>query len=405
MGEVQESKGNGYLAFLVSTHFAIHVYTMLLPVLLLPLQDELGVSLVQLSLLASVPRLINVFIFIPVGLVSDRHPSLILTLSFVAATAGALVVPMARSFPTLLLGFLLISIGTTLYHPPSLKMASDYDPEKRSFALGFHNIGSSLGFAAGPLLLGYMLNSGGWRTSYYIWAVLSAAMVGVTYFYTRKTMKNDESSSEGFDLRAGFGTLLTRGFLMVVAISTLVEMTFNILVTYIPAYFTTQLGMSYGLSSTISGLGPLTGLVGSFVGGFIGMKYGVNRMGAVVLALIAALLVVFPGTSAFWIVIVAYGLTRLLLSAYMPLMNSMIADNSDPRNRSLAYSTNFVAVSLVASLTTTATSMLIEAYDTSVIFPISIAALVPTIALLYFLMRHQKDQGLDVETTSLSRTL
>jgi MFS family permease len=170
-------------------------------------------------------------------------------------------------------------------------------------------------------------------------------------------------------------------------------MTFNVLVTYIPAYFTTQLGMSYSLSSTISGLGPLTGLVGSFVGGFIGMRFGVTRMGAVVLALIAALLAVFPGTSAFWIVIVAYGLTRLLLSAYMPLMNSMIAENSDPRNRSLAYSTNFVAVSLVGSVTTTATSMLIEAYDTSVIFPISIAALIPTIILLYILMKHQKDWG------------
>jgi len=68
MGEVRESKGNGYLAFLASTHFVIHVYTMLLPVLLLPLQDELGVSLVQISLLASVPRLLNVFVYIPVGL-------------------------------------------------------------------------------------------------------------------------------------------------------------------------------------------------------------------------------------------------------------------------------------------------------------------------------------------------
>ena len=121
------------------------------------------------------------------------------------------------------------------------------------------------------------------------------------------------------------------------------------------------------------------------------MRYGVNRMGIAVLALIAALLVAFPGMNALWIVIAAYGITRLLLSAYMPLMNSMIADNSDPRNRSLAYSTNFVAISLVAAVSTTTTSMLIEAYDTSVIFPISLAALAPTILLLYLMMRHQKD--------------
>jgi len=40
LSEVRESHGTVYLAFLASTHFAIHVYTMLLPVLLLPLQDE-----------------------------------------------------------------------------------------------------------------------------------------------------------------------------------------------------------------------------------------------------------------------------------------------------------------------------------------------------------------------------
>jgi FSR family fosmidomycin resistance protein-like MFS transporter len=290
----QEKKGNSYLGFLASTHFAIHVFTMVLPVLLLPLQDELGVSLVQISLLVSIPRLINVFIFIPVGLISDRYPSQILTLSFVAATTGALVVPMARSFPVLLLGFLFLSIASTLYHPPSLMMASNFHPEKRSFAMGFHNIGSSIGFAAGPLLLGYTMSGWGWRYSFYIWAILSLAMVGVSHLYTRRTLRGDEVSAKGFNLREGFDTLLTRGFMMVVAMSSLVEVAFNIIVTFIPAYFTIQLGMNYGLSSTISGLGPLTGLVGSFLGGFIGMRYGDNKMGILVVALISALLVVFP---------------------------------------------------------------------------------------------------------------
>jgi predicted MFS family arabinose efflux permease len=394
MGGDRGSKGYAYLAFLVSTHFAIHVYTMLLPVLLLPLQDELGVSLVQISLLASIPRLLSVFIFIPVGLISDRYPAQVLTLSFVAATAGALVITMAKIFPLLLLGFLLISISSTLYHPPSLRMASEYDPEKRSFAMGFHNIGSSLGFAAGPLLLGYMMNSMGWRFSYYIWAALTAVMVVITYVYTRKTLgSSDEAPMKGLNIRSGFSALLTKGFMLVVAMSALVEMFFNILVTYVPAYFTTQLGMSYSLSSTIAGLGPLTGLAGSFLGGILGTRYGDAKMGILVLAAIAALLFLFPGFSVLWIVIAAYGLTRLLQSAFMPLMNSMIADNSDSENRSLAYSTNFVAVSLVASVSTTATSMLIEAYDTSVIFPLCLAAVAPCVVVLILLMRHQSKQG------------
>jgi MFS family permease len=83
MVEPQRSNSNTLLAFLASTHFITHVYTQLLPVLLLPLRDELGVSLVQISLLASIPRLFNVVAYIPSGITADRHPALILTASFV----------------------------------------------------------------------------------------------------------------------------------------------------------------------------------------------------------------------------------------------------------------------------------------------------------------------------------
>jgi predicted MFS family arabinose efflux permease len=55
MEETSRTNGTSLLTFLASTHFIIHVYTMLFPVLILPIQDELGITLVQASLLASVP--------------------------------------------------------------------------------------------------------------------------------------------------------------------------------------------------------------------------------------------------------------------------------------------------------------------------------------------------------------
>jgi len=385
------SKGGIYLAFLASTHFIIHVYTMLLPVLLLPLQEELGVSLVQVSLLASIPRLLNVFIYLPSGAFADRRPALALTLSFVACLAGALLIPFARGFPLLLLGFTLLSIGSTLYHPPSLRMASEYDPKKMSLAMGIHNIGSSLGFAAGPLLLGYMMITPGWRYSFYVWAALTAVTVVVSYKYTRKLFRGDAGIGGERSVATGLRSLLTRAFLMVVAMSALVEMIFNILVTYIPAYFTMDRGMTYGLASMIAGLGPLTGLVGSTVGGLAGVRYGKYRMAFAVMASIAGLLVVFPRLEVFWLLVTVYGVTRCLQAAFMPLMNSMIAENSDPRSRSLAYSFNFVAVNLVASVSTTGASMLIESYGTRIIFPVTIAASIPTAALILLLSRLRRE--------------
>lgn len=385
-----EGKGTPYLFFLASTHFVIHVFTMLLPVLLLPFQEELGVSLVQLSLLASVPRLINVFIYIPAGVVSDRHPSAVLTWSFIVTLLGAIVIPLSHSFVSLLVGFTLIAVGSTLYHPPSLRMASEYDPKKLTLAMGIHNTGSSLGFAAGPLLLGLMLEGWGWRYSFYVWAALTAVTAVASHRYTSVNLKGSEA---GMDLNvfAGLRSVLTLSFILVVAMSTLVESVFNILVTYVPVYFTKDLGMSYSLTSIITGLGPLTGLAGSFFGGFAGDMYGKNRVGLAVIVLMGALILVFPGLGNFWLVVAVYGLSRLFQAAYMALLNGMLAVNCPKENRSLGFSFNFVMVSLFGAITTTLAGWLIESRGTGVIFPMSLVLLVPACVIVALLWRRAAD--------------
>jgi FSR family fosmidomycin resistance protein-like MFS transporter len=357
---------------------------MLLPVLLIPLQEELGVSLVQLSLLVSIPRLVTMFIYIPTGLVSDKHPAIVLTGSFIVTTMGAIVIPLSGSFTMLLLGFTLIGIGSTLYHPPSLRMASEFDAERLTLAMGLHNVGSSLGFAAGPLLLGYMLERQGWRYSFWVWAVFTALMGVLSWNYTRKHLRGSETARE-INIFSNLRSILTREFMLVVAMSTLVEGIFNILVTYVPAYFTTDLGMSYSLTSIITGIGPLTGLVGSFAGGLSGDRFGKYKTSMLVLGITGLLMIIFPSLSVLYVVVIVYGLSRMFQASFMPLMNGMLAANCPTENRSLGFSFNFVMVSLFGSLSITGTSILIEKIGTGVIFPISVILTVPTIFIIYLL--------------------
>ena len=377
-----------YLGYLASSHFIIHVYTMLLPVLLLPFRDELGINLVQLSLLASIPRLLNVFIYIPTGVISDQYPSETLSMSFFITVVGALVIPLSNGFYMLLAGFILLSVGATLYHPPSLKMASNFDPNKMSLAMGIHNIGSSIGFAVGPLVLGLFMTGWGWRFSFYIWAALTLVMGFVSMRYTKKTLSRGEKREMSF--MRDFRSIITKDFLLVVAMSTIVEAIFNVLVTYVPAYFTIEIGLSYSLTSIISGLGPLTGILGSVLGGYSGDRYGKYRMGMLVNVLLAGFLIIFPSMRTLMTVAVIYALYRCLQAAFMPLLNSMIASHSNLENRSLAYSFNFVMVNLFGSLATTGASVLIEGYSTRVIFPICIVGLVPVVVLIWLLSKYEK---------------
>ena len=386
---MSEDKGKTYLAYLASSHFIIHVYTFLLPVLLLPFQDELGISLVQLSLLSSIPKLLNVLIYIPAGVISDRYPSKTLTASFAITVLGSLLIPLSYSFIPLLIGFTLISIGSTLYHPPSLKMASEYSTTKVTTAMGIHNMGSSLGFAAGPLLIGLFMDRSSWRHSYYVWTVLTGLMTIMTYRYTRGTLKGVEIVRD-FNVFSGIRNILSIDFVLVVAISTLVEAIFNILVTFVPAYFTIEMGLSYSLTSFISGIMPLTGLLGSFLGGYSGDRFGIYKTGIFTMAALAGLLALFPRMNTLVLAAAVYGLYRSLQAAFMPILNGMISGHSSRENRSLAFSFNFVIVNLLGSITTTGVSYVIENRGTPVIFPISIAMLAPVIVLLFWLQRKSR---------------
>ena len=389
MVESRSNKGYFLLGFLASTHFSIHVFTQILPVLLLPLRDELGVSLVQISLLASIPRLLNVITNIPSGILADRRPTFVLTLSFVVTAIGALLIPLSWDFAPILIGFLFLNLGSTMYHPPSLKMASEFDVDRLSLAMGIHNIGASLGFAAGPLLVGALMPTLGWRVSFFVWVPLTLVMAVVSFFYGRRTLQSSEGQSPPI-FGAGLRTILKRDFLIAIAISMLAEAVFNVLFTFIPAFFTIDRGMSYSMASIISGLGPLTGLVGSFIGGFGGDKYGRYRMSIVMLLLMTVLYVAFPLSSGLWALAIIYALYRCLQSAFMPLLNSMIAYHSNPEHRSLSFSINSVVLNIFGAFVPTVTSLFIEAYGTSVIFPISIAGVIPTIVLIVALSRISK---------------
>ncbi len=380
-----ESNDKLYLGYLASSHFIIHVFTMLLPVLLMPFQEELGISLVQLSLLSSIPRLLNVFIYIPTGIISDKYPSQTLTTSYFVTLLGALTIPLSNGFYQLLLGFTLLSIGSTLYHPPSLKMASSFDTTRLSLAMGIHNIGSNIGFAAGPLLLGVFMTRWGWRYSFYVWAALTLVMAVFSVGYTRRTLEGGEKREINF--MGGLKDILKRDFLVVVAISTFIEAIFNVLVTYVPVYFTVEIGLSYSLTSIISGLGPVAGILGSVLGGYSGDRFGKYKMGIIVNSMLAGFLLIFPSMKTLVTVVIIYALYRLLQAMFMPLLNSMIASHSSLENRSLAYSFNFVLVNLFGSLSTTGASILIESYGTRVIFPLCIVSILPVCVLIWVLSR------------------
>jgi FSR family fosmidomycin resistance protein-like MFS transporter len=390
--------------FIGSTHFLIHVLSQLLPAVLPVIRSEMGLTLTQASLLISIPLMVQVFVYLPVGVASGKNGTLLLTSSLILTAAGAVTIPLASSYGIIMLGFGLLGLGQTMYHPPAFQVTGETEPKKLGLAMGIQMAGGSLGSAVGPITLGLILAMWGWRAGFYIWVPLILLGAVYSFYFMRRTIKPQVIDASQTSLRKVSRTLLNRGFLMVITISTIIEASSMILLTYLTSYLTGVLGLSAALASLIFGVGALLGIAGSLLGGVTGDKFGRYRSIILVAFLMAVSVALIPIFSSLILVAFFFIIWRGLYSASMPLVNSLVVSHSEPQNRTMAFSINFLVSSLADAIVPVATAIVIEG-RLGVIFPISVLTMIPGIALAIYLGRLTKRKGSVGELLEASTSL
>jgi FSR family fosmidomycin resistance protein-like MFS transporter len=378
------------MAFLASTHFMIHVYTQLVPAILPTVKSDLGITLFQASLLLSVPMIVQVLGYIPIGIISDRAGSEVILISFLVTSVGAYVIATSNLLWSLMLGSGLLTLGSTMYHPPSLKASSMVEPSKMNLAMGVHLAGGSMGIATGPLTLGFLMPKYGWRFSFYIWIPLTLVISLFSYIYLKRHVSEVNVDKRKDSLMKGFQSIFSTGFILVMAAGSLMEIVVVNLSGFIPTFFQTVLGMSESLSSFVFGLGPLVGILGAFLGGGMGNILGIYKAAAANLVIITISLMLIPFLPSLFSILTVYVFYRGMVAAIMPLFNSMIAENSEMENRSLAFSVYFMMANIFGAFTPIITSILAEKYTLTVVFPMSVSILLPSIALIVYLHNRNK---------------
>jgi MFS family permease len=140
------------------------MHAALIPVFM----DEFALSIFESGLLVSIPLILTVSISIPYGVLTDRigHRRLMMASLLVSGIAG-LAISQAKDFYTLLFPLLFVPLASTLYHPPALSIVSELPPENwRNRVLGIHGAGGTTGVAIGPITLGLIMETFGWRSAY-----------------------------------------------------------------------------------------------------------------------------------------------------------------------------------------------------------------------------------------------
>ena len=147
------------------------------------IRDDLQLSYTQVGILLSVPGVVGNLIEPPIAILSDiwKRRVLILLGGMFFATA-LLLTAASRSFPVLLVAFILMNPASGMFVGLSQAVLMDSDQSRQEQNMARWELSGSLGNVMGPLFLAaVLLLSLGWRTLHITFCLLTLALIAAAW--------------------------------------------------------------------------------------------------------------------------------------------------------------------------------------------------------------------------------
>jgi predicted MFS family arabinose efflux permease len=375
------------------THMLIEV-NLLIQVALIPvITKEFRLSLLEASLIATVPSFVQLLMNVPSGYLYERFGvKRLLFASMLIEGLSGLIVSQTSSFWALVLGISLLKVSSPLYHISGLSQISKFvKPYQMSRSMGFHNALGNLGSAVGVVTLAVFLSTLGWRWTYLFWAfpilawgLLLSRSLSLQPERPKKLEVNGKGSMRRLPLVLSSGFVL---FLIVVAVR---EVGATGSSTFMTTFFVNAKFMSESNASLVFGLGPFVGVIGSLCGGYLGERTGVMKALGWMIIGCAGALFVLPLIPQFSLIILAYATYSFFSNAMWSPMNALVADMLPSADAGLGFSVYFFTDGVTTSIAPTLAAGVIELSGVWFVFPFSAAFLVSSLVILQFLPRYRK---------------
>ena len=375
------------------THMFLEIYLLIQVALIPVITREFQLSLLEVSLVATVPSLVALLMNIPSGFLADHfRTNHLLFASMLIEALSALLISQTNNFWMLVLGVSLMKIASPIYHISGLSQISRFaKPEHMGKSIGFHNALGSLGSAAGIVSLALFLSTLGWRWAYLFWAfpilVWGFILLKSPQLKTKRTKK---TKIEKQDRLAKLSLIFSAPLLVfLVAIGTR-EVGSTGISTFMTTYFVSTRGLSESTASLIFGLGLFMGIVGALGGGYMTERTGAKKtLSWAVLGCAISLSILSLMTQVYLLVLVYLVYAFFSNSIWSP-MNTIVAAITPESERGLSYSIYFFTEGLIASFTPTLVAGVIELSDVWFVFPFSITFMIIGLIILQFLPSKNK---------------
>ena len=365
------------------SHLLIEVFLLMHPALVPVFMKEFNLSVFDAGLIIAVPSLCRLIFTLPAGVFADRFGQRrLVILSILVSGLGALLVSQSTTASLLVFSLSLIMISVTLYHPPGLSILQGWfsDPKERSAAIGLHGASGCIGQSLGTISLGLLLVQFGWRFCYLLFAAPLLAWAAIlARTRTQRLPKRPPETTQdpisaddgGVHHSARKSSLITLGFIVLMASMGLNALANGSVGAFMTTYMTSQQHLAVDIASIIFGAGPLVGIVGSLLGGYLSSRLGEKNSLVLIYigqAMFLLGLITIPLTP---LAIVSFFIYQLFSNAMWTPASSMVASLTDASSGGRAYSLYFLSSDGPGAVSPLIAAVLITNFN--IVFPFGFA--------------------------------
>ncbi|MFP8879699.1 MAG: MFS transporter [Myxococcota bacterium] len=283
----------GYRRYALGLLFVVYVFNFvdrqILSILLEPIRQDIELSDTQLGFLGGIAfALFYATAGIPIARWADTGSRRTIIALGIAVWSGMTALTgLARGFGTLALARIGVGVGEAACSPPAHSLISDFfPPERRGTALSIYSLGIPVGAAIGTLVGGWVGEAFGWRTAFMVVGLPGLALalvVRLTLHDPPRGMADREAEPEPREQapvdqenwREVFAFMMRlRSFRHLAMAGSLHAFVGYGAGLFNPAYFIRTHGMGLAEISTWFFFIGLTGAIGTFLGGFLGDRFG-----------------------------------------------------------------------------------------------------------------------------------
>jgi MFS family permease len=272
-----------------------------------PLLRDLHIDRVAYAQINLWATLIGSLFCIGVGRMIDRFGSRAV-LSIVAAALGTVVLSMSAIRGILALALLITltrGFGQSALSVVSLTMVGKWFVKRLSSAMGIYTVALSIGFMIAFPVVGSVVQSSGWRTAWaWVGGVILLGLVPVSLLLVRRSPEECGISLDGEKPRETDPSPETPGFTLGQALRTpafwvfaLSSSVYGLIASGI-ALFNESILAERGFDASVYYrtlvVTALMALAGNFLGGWLAVKWSMNRLMALAMALLAGSLIALP---------------------------------------------------------------------------------------------------------------